>query len=426
MRTPTTKDPHDGLPGMEGQHTVWRYAKNNSLTTAPSYNPIADNPGNNWSATPPITAETEYLWMITSDWQGITKLTSWSSPVRITGPKGSDGEDGSNGSNGTDAPKYRGLASSPGTIDGKVIIGSVQITMRPGDWVMYNETTQGVVWIQNRVIRWTGIKWKMVPPPDETNRQNADMYLIATSELTAGAPEAIFSLAQVRSLVASSIFANLIGAKNIILNNDGNIQSENYGEVDAKRNSLGFLINANGNVVFNNGMFRGFLDTGSGKFRGELDCDVLQVAMDPNSMQRFPITGTYPIGFSVKTIFDDVLSFLGISPPQNTSWGSDIIIVDAGEIIVKNVVHDIRAVQFAQLLYKNNMYYYCYIFTTNGQMIGFGSEIENISDEFWIQIGNGLKKIRLVNLPLSAGGGLSGTVFKESDGNGDYFVKVKT
>ena len=125
----------------------------------------------------------------------------------------------------------------------------------------------GEPWITGRVYQWNGVQWFMIPPPTESNRQNADLYLTATSDATEGAPAAIFSFAQIRSLVASSIFANLVGAKNIIVNSGGSMQSEDY--VPGQR---GFIIRANGTAEFNNATFRGHVEADSGRFRnGEFE-----------------------------------------------------------------------------------------------------------------------------------------------------------
>jgi len=117
----------------------------------------------------------------------------------------------------------------------------------------------GEPWITGRVYQWNGVQWFMIPPPTETNRQNADLYLTATSDATEGAPEAIFSFAQIRSLVASSIFANLVGAKNIIVNANGSIQSEDW--IPGER---GFIIRANGSAEFNDIRLRGHVDADTG------------------------------------------------------------------------------------------------------------------------------------------------------------------
>ena len=122
----------------------------------------------------------------------------------------------------------------------------------------------GTPWIKGRVYQWDsiGMRWYMLPPPDETNRQNAAFYLLATSDMTEGAPEAVFSFAQIRSLVASSIFADLIGAKNIVINTDGSIESDgffSYTDATPQRPAKGFRIRANGEAEFNDAVFRGSL-----------------------------------------------------------------------------------------------------------------------------------------------------------------------
>ena len=117
-------------------------------------------------------------------------------------------------------------------------------------------------WIRNRIYQWDGARWWMLPPPTESNRQNAEFYLIASSDVTEGAPEAIFSFAQIRSLVASSIFANLVGAKHVIVNTNGAIQSEDW--IPGER---GFIVRANGAAEFNNATFRGHVEALSGFFQ---------------------------------------------------------------------------------------------------------------------------------------------------------------
>jgi hypothetical protein len=117
--------------------------------------------------------------------------------------------------------------------------------MNLNDRILYLGPSEGGL-VQNRVYRWLGDSWEMLIPPTESNRQNASYYVEANGDVTEGAPDAVFSFAQIRSLVASSIFANLIGAKNIILNTDGSIQSENY-----VPGISGFIIYADGRAEFN-------------------------------------------------------------------------------------------------------------------------------------------------------------------------------
>ncbi|MCL2194231.1 MAG: hypothetical protein FWB78_12660 [Treponema sp.] len=168
----------------------------------------------------------------------------------------------------------------------------------------------GEPWITGRVYQWNGVQWFMIPPPTETNRQNADLYLTATSDATEGAPEAIFSFAQIRSLVASSIFANLVGAKHIIVNTNGAIQSEDY--LPGQR---GFIIRANGTAEFNNATFRGHIEALSGMFQnvelqnvfignqaifeGSIHSGPLFASNDPSTPSP---SRSWPAGTSIATI----------------------------------------------------------------------------------------------------------------------------
>lgn len=88
-------NPFKGEPGKSGeagQYTDYRFAKNTSVTTAPSCSVNVDNPGINWTDTPPVISTNEYLWMIQADWRGASRLSAWSVPVRISGPAGNSGQ----------------------------------------------------------------------------------------------------------------------------------------------------------------------------------------------------------------------------------------------------------------------------------------------------------------------------------------------
>jgi len=165
----------------------------------------------------------------------------------------------------TKTPRYRGKTytlDNSGTVNGNI--------MNLNDRVLYLGPTEGGL-VQNRVYRWLGDSWEVLEPPTESNRQNAFYYLEANGDVTDGAPEAVFSLAQVRSLVASSIFANLIGAKQIIVSENGFIQSA---EIDPVTGKPLLLINKDGieaiNGRFVNGFFSGHVEAVSGSFSGTL------------------------------------------------------------------------------------------------------------------------------------------------------------
>jgi len=64
----------------------------------------------------------------------------------------------------------------------------------------------------------------------------------------------------IRSLVASSIFATLIGAKEIALTNPGFIKSDNFDPAVPDGERDGFIVKSNGEAEFNNLKLRGVLD----------------------------------------------------------------------------------------------------------------------------------------------------------------------
>jgi len=141
---------------------------------------------------------------------------------------------------------------------------------------------KGTPWITGRVYQWDkiGKAWYMLPPPDNSNRQNAAFYLLATSDLTEGAPNAVFSFAQIRSLVANDMFADLMDSFEFVLSKRldhngnerfGSIRSDNYGTNDEQGKPQGFIIRHNGDAEFNNGTFRGELKAATGTFTGKLE-----------------------------------------------------------------------------------------------------------------------------------------------------------
>ena len=86
-----------GEDGEPGPHTDFKYAKNNSTTTAPALVKTDRTPAG-WSDTPPSLSSGEYLWMtqaeIDADDNLLHPTVGWATPVRISGEQGSDGKDG--------------------------------------------------------------------------------------------------------------------------------------------------------------------------------------------------------------------------------------------------------------------------------------------------------------------------------------------
>lgn len=85
-------DGKNGSNGKDGKYQVQQYAKNTSLTVAPT---------SGWANAIPTSSASEYVWMRTGDvTPPATTPTAWSAAVRITGNRGSDGKDGKDGVDG--------------------------------------------------------------------------------------------------------------------------------------------------------------------------------------------------------------------------------------------------------------------------------------------------------------------------------------
>lgn len=99
-----------GEDGEPGPHTDFKYAKNNSTTTAPTLVKTDRTPAG-WSDTPPSLSSGEYLWMtqaeIDADDNLLHPTVGWATPVRISGEQGPKGDDGAPGEDG--APGKDGL-----------------------------------------------------------------------------------------------------------------------------------------------------------------------------------------------------------------------------------------------------------------------------------------------------------------------------
>ena len=99
-----------GEDGEPGPHTDFKYAKNNSTTTAPALVKTDRTPAG-WSDTPPSLSSGEYLWMtqaeIDADDNLLHPTVGWATPVRISGGQGPKGDDGAPGEDG--APGKDGL-----------------------------------------------------------------------------------------------------------------------------------------------------------------------------------------------------------------------------------------------------------------------------------------------------------------------------
>ena len=105
----------DGI-AQDGKKTEFRFAINQSSTTAPALNNAVRTPAG-WSIQPPTVNSGYYLWMTTATINPDDTLSgTWSTPVRISGEQGIQGPQGDTGPAGPTGPT--GPTGLPGQ-DGK-------------------------------------------------------------------------------------------------------------------------------------------------------------------------------------------------------------------------------------------------------------------------------------------------------------------
>ena len=145
-----------GEDGEPGPHTDFKYAKNNSTTTAPALVKTDRTPAG-WSDTPPSLSSGEYLWMTQAEIDANNNLlhptVGWATPVRISGEQGPKGDDGSPGEDGTDVEwifKRTSSNTAPNTPSGSDEDGYV-----PSGWTN-NPTGPN----SERPYEWTCVRYK--------------------------------------------------------------------------------------------------------------------------------------------------------------------------------------------------------------------------------------------------------------------------
>ncbi len=121
----------NGTNGKDGQYTVYNFAKNTSLTVAPT---------SGWTAAPPALTTGQYLWMRT----GVvvppaTAPSSWNAAVRISGEKGDTGGKGDKGEIGD-------------SITGRMLFRDPEFLIGANSCGIYNNTGNGNVTV-TRIAR---------------------------------------------------------------------------------------------------------------------------------------------------------------------------------------------------------------------------------------------------------------------------------
>lgn len=234
-----------------------------------------------------------------------------------------------------------------------------------------------------------------------------------------------------RLLVAQRAFIEELQSQIIELKNGGQIRSENFQE-----NVSGFQLKSNGefeaeqakirgDITAESGTFKGTVNATGGvlngivveqtsRFKGSLDCDSLIVDYDPSAMKRFPTSGQYSNNTPASTIINDVYSWMGLSTATPI-----VFAVEDGYWYNPTYGGTIKAIEFYRATPANNV-------TGIRITTSWGTVSYSTGSGLWFRIGNGLKKIRLIDLP-TAPGGTTGTVYKYQDSRfpGISFVAVK-
>jgi len=137
-------------------------------------------------------------------------------------------------------------------------------------------------WRKGYLYQWTGNDWVELDP-----KEHGDKYMVALADLLEHAPDGVFNNLFCMNLIAQEAFVRYLQALEITLSEltengktkRGAIKSQNY-----RAGLAGFKIDYDGNVEFNDGLFRGRIEAGDGffddgvfnnmKITGELEANV--------------------------------------------------------------------------------------------------------------------------------------------------------
>ena len=198
--------------------------KNNDITTSDS----------GWSETLTSDPVKRYLWNYEKI-EYTTGETTLTSPT-IIGTNGMKGDTGAKGNDGSRGGQYWGRTTPASPVKGDIYLDVTKMYL-----MEYNGTT-----------------WATVPYTD-TRYTQAVQDIIASA--TDSAQLMQIANAWVANLVAGTVLANQLMAKNLTVLDGGSIQSQNY-----KAGTSGWKIDSNGRAEFENGVFRGEVNATSGVF----------------------------------------------------------------------------------------------------------------------------------------------------------------
>jgi hypothetical protein len=195
-----------------------------------------------------------------------------------------------------------------------------------GDYVVYtaavNTGTGANVWRTNYIYQWNGSRWNELSFPTANDRNNAAKYVEAAGGVTTGMPAGIFSRAQIGSLVADSVFAALMSAREYVVE-DGWIHSKDYSP-----GLSGWAIFGDGRAEFNTVTVRGRVEADSGELN---NVTIKETATFLGTIKTGPVyisnentAAVTPRVFGSGTAIDTIRTYLGGNGTFNIngSYGS--------------------------------------------------------------------------------------------------------
>jgi hypothetical protein len=316
------------------------------------------------------------------------------------------------------APRYLGTVQAiPQTATVMIIKGPVQgqARARQGDYVLSVATAGGRP--AGSVFQWTGLAWEYRSPAN-----HADLYIRCfkdgLDEPGLAYDKEWFGAVFAKLLVAQQAFIEELQAQVITLSRGGIIQSSNF-----VSGQSGFRIKANGDTEFNNSVYRGRVEAnegyfkngrfdgitaididigGNSTFKGNIDTDVLKVM--PSQPHTFNFSGDW----NVLDVMNNVSTAMGFGYlasftifPTDGYWQG----------------YRITRIFFDRL--PGTFLAVIFITTTNQAHNGV-TGISNLS----FTVGTGGRTVKLVGLPTSTT--VQNEVFKSTDGQGNYYLKVKS
>jgi len=311
--------------------------------------------------------------------------------------------------------RYLGATAEPDPTNTGWINGN---KMNPGNYVIYNGTQTAGIWEYSYMYRWDGLKWEKLLKAKDGTTENAWRYMDGVCDLTHGAPLGVFSEAFVGTLMAEQAFIAQLGAQEITIRNDGvksgMIKSQGY-EPDMQ----GFMINANGDAEFNNGVFRGHVNMETGTIeklvtlKGMIDSNVLKL-LPSSTLLYSPAIGTIAL-----TLMNQILADLEIGLPGSGSKTLDLF-PKTGTFFYSGQSRNIIKIQI-WITYSGPL---ALMIHYDGGSYGYYAG-DNINNSLSFTLGSTDLQLRLENLPIMPV--VSNEVYRVPSpyNAGDYLLSVK-